>query len=86
MLESRQPRCLSLADDDVDPGEAAILEALGFEALAMLPLEAGAGVWALIEIYRAGTAFTDEDLEVASATIARFARLLEELLAGPASR
>jgi len=86
VLESRQPRCLSLADDDVDPGEAAILEALGFEALAMLPLEAGAGVWALIEIYRAGTAFTDEDLEVASATIARFARLLEELLAGPASR
>ena len=52
----------------------------------MLPLEAGASVWALIEIYRAGTAFTDEDLEVASATIARFARLLEELLAGPASR
>ncbi len=25
VLESRQPRCLSLADDDVDPGEAAIL-------------------------------------------------------------
>ena len=85
VLETRQPRCLSLADDDVDPGEAAILRALGFEALAMLPLEAGAEVWALIELYRAGAPFTDEELEVAAATIGRFARLLEEVLGGPAS-
>jgi len=85
VLETREPRCLSLSDDDVDPGEAEILRALGFESLAMLPLEAGGQVWALIEIYRVGAAFTDEELEVAAATVGRFARLLDELLAGPAS-
>jgi GAF domain-containing protein len=84
VMGTRQPRALSLADDGVDAQEAAILRALGFKGLAMLPLEAGGEVWALIEIYRAAdAAFTAEELEVAMTTIARFGGLLDELLTPP---
>ena len=86
VVEKREPRALSLDSDSVEPGEAEILRTLGFQALAMLPLEAAGEVWALVEIYRTAAApFTPEELEIATATVARFARLLDEQLAGPPS-
>jgi GAF domain-containing protein len=81
VIETLSPRVASLADADVDPGEAKILRELGFDSLLMLPLVAKDGVWALVELYRAdGRPFSDDDVVAAVTTVARFARLLEELL------
>ena len=81
VVETLSPRVASLADPGVDPGEAKILRELGFDSLLMLPLATHDAVWALIELYRSnGQEFTDDDVVVAVTTVARFARLLEELL------
>lgn len=52
VLETREPRTLTLDDADVDPGEAAILRALGYGSLLMLPLEINGNAWGLVEVYR----------------------------------
>jgi GAF domain-containing protein len=52
VLETREPRLLTLDDPDVDEGEAAILREYGFGALAMMPLELNGEVWGLVEVYR----------------------------------
>jgi hypothetical protein len=81
VVETLTPRTASLDDDDVDPGEARILRELGFDTLLMLPLATTSGVWALVELYRRDDPpFSNDDVVVAVATVARFARLLEELL------
>lgn len=81
VLETLSPRVASLADANVDAGEARILRELGFDALLMLPLATTGGVWALVELYRRDDqAFSAADVVVAVTTVSRFARLLEELL------
>ena len=52
VLETRVPRTLTLDDPDVDAGEAAILRALGYGSLMMLPLEINESTWGLVEVYR----------------------------------
>jgi len=52
VLETRVPRTLTLDDPDVDAGEAAILRALGYGSLMMLPLEINGSTWGLVEVYR----------------------------------
>jgi GAF domain-containing protein len=52
VLETREPRTLTLDDADVDPGEAAILRGLGYGSLVMLPLDLNGGPWGLVEVYR----------------------------------
>jgi hypothetical protein len=81
VLETLSPRTTSLENEDVDPAEAKILHELGFDSLLMLPLATTTGVWALVELYRRDDpAFSHDDVVVAVTTVARFARLLEELL------
>jgi hypothetical protein len=81
VIETLSPRTASLADADVDAGEAKILRELGFSALLMLPLATTDGVWALVELYRADDPpFSSDDVVLAVSTVARFARLLEDLL------
>jgi GAF domain-containing protein len=74
VLETRQPRALTLEDDSVDPQEAAVLSELGFASLALLPLELHGLPWGLVEIYRSEpTPFTNADLRWAGEIVARTA-------------
>ena len=52
VLETRRPRALTLADEDVDAAEARVLREQGFGALMMLPLEMNGAAWGLVEVYR----------------------------------
>jgi GAF domain len=70
VLETGTPRVLTLDDDDVDEGEAAVLRAYGFGALLMLRLELNGGIWGLVEVYRvAPTMFTEADVRRATELI-----------------
>ena len=52
VLETREPRTLTLDDDDVDVGEADILRTLGYGSLLMVPFEINGNAWGLVEVYR----------------------------------
>jgi hypothetical protein len=52
VLETRNPRALTLDDADLDAGEAFILREHGFGSLVMLPLDLNGVAWGLVEIYR----------------------------------
>ena len=72
VLTSGRPQALTLADDDVDPAEASVLEELGFASLLILPLPIGDVRWGLVEVYRREPLrFDDDDVRVASEIIAR---------------
>ena len=70
VLRTRQPRALTLDDDDLDAAEASVLLAHGFGALAMFTLELNGAVWGLVEVYRRERrAFSEADLRLASELI-----------------
>jgi GAF domain-containing protein len=72
VLQTGLPRALSLADDDVDPAEASVLEELGFASLLMLPLPIGGSTWGLVEVYRLEPVpFGSSDVRLASAIVER---------------
>ena len=52
VLETRQPRGLTLDDPGVDEAEAALLRELGYGGLLMSPLELNGELWGLVEVYR----------------------------------
>ena len=52
VLQSGEPRALTLDDADLDSAEALILREHGFGSLVMLPLELNGSTWGLVEIYR----------------------------------
>src|SRR5436190_17475088 len=54
VLESGEPRPVSVADDDADPAETELLRELGYDALLMLSLAAGGTTWGLVEVYDSG--------------------------------
>lgn len=71
VLATREPCTLTLADDDVDPAEAAVLRALGFQSLLMLPLDLGSTRWGLVEVYRsAPRPFSADEVRLATAIVA----------------
>ncbi len=77
VVEERRRHCVSLADPDPDPKEAALLRELGYDSLLMLPLEADGECWGLIEVYGKGDRrFGDEDTSRAEPVLARAAVLL----------
>jgi hypothetical protein len=70
VLETGQPRALTLDDTDLDEAEASVLRAHGFGALAMFTLELNGAVWGLVEVYRRDRrAFSDADLRLAGELI-----------------
>jgi GAF domain-containing protein len=77
VVERREPRTVYLHDPAPDQREAAILVEMGFDSLLMVPLEAGAEVWALVEIYDNGRRFTDEDAELARGLLVRAGELVD---------
>ena len=82
VLLNRDPLALSLADDAVDPAEAAVLEEVGCESLLMLPFESGGEVWGLVEVYGTdGRRFDAEDAERAAEIVRAAGSALERLRA-----
>ena len=70
VLETGQPRALTLDDADLDAAEASVLRAHGFGALAMFTLELSGAVWGLVEVYRIERrAFSEADLRLAGELI-----------------
>jgi hypothetical protein len=70
VLQTRQPRALTLDDADLDAAEASVLRAHGFGALAMFTLELSGAVWGLVEVYRIERrAFSEADLRLAGELI-----------------
>jgi hypothetical protein len=65
VLQTRQPRALTLDDADLDPAEASVLQAHGFGSLAMFTLELNGVVWGLVEVYRRERrAFSEADVRL----------------------
>jgi GAF domain-containing protein len=72
VLSSGRPRALTLADEDIDPAEATVLEELGFASLVMLPLAIGGVTWGLVEVYRSEPrAFDENHVRIAVEILAR---------------
>ena len=66
VLQTREPRALTLDDADLDAAEASVLRAHGFGSLLMLTLDLNGAVWGLVEVYRRERrAFTDADMRLA---------------------
>lgn len=79
VIERREPRLAFVGDPDVDPAEAKLLRELGFDSLLMVALEAQDSVWGLIEVYRKGRRFEDEEVERAREVAAEVGQLLERI-------
>jgi GAF domain-containing protein len=80
VLESGEPRPVSVFEPDADEAEAELLRGLGYEALLMLPLVVGPEPWALVEVYDAGERrFSPEDAELATRVVDRAAARLAQL-------
>ena len=63
VLDERVGAVITVEDDDADPAEVAILEALGFWSLLMVPFELYGEVWGLVEVYgERGRRFGDDDV------------------------
>jgi transcriptional regulator with GAF, ATPase, and Fis domain len=70
VLQSREPRALTLDDADIDSGEAFILREHGFGSLVMLPLELNGSAWGLVEVYRSERRpFSEADIRLAGKLI-----------------
>jgi GAF domain-containing protein len=80
VVESGEPRCVSLFDPDVDANEADILRELAFDALVMLPLSLDGRCWGLFEVYRAASGtFTAQDVAAATEIVKNTGAALEDL-------
>jgi GAF domain-containing protein len=79
VVQSHQPRAVSLLDNAPEPNEAALLEKLGFESLLMVCLCAGGDCWGLVEVYADGARFDEHQAELAEEIAAAAGRQLERL-------
>jgi GAF domain-containing protein len=78
VIESGESRVVSLLDDEPDPREASLLEALGFNSLLMVSMPVEGRCWALVEIYLGGQAtFPPEHVKLAEEVVARAGALVE---------
>jgi hypothetical protein len=85
-LRNNEPHCVSVADHDADPREAALLDELGFDSLLMLPLVEPAGPWGLAEIYANGRQFGSDDVAAAQPLAEAFSEQLAVLPAAASTR
>ncbi|MDX6511329.1 MAG: hypothetical protein QOE36_833 [Gaiellaceae bacterium] len=79
-IERREPRLVSLLDENPEPTEARILEELRFDSLLMIPLLSDGRTWGLVEIYRdRGCRFEPADVPPVERIVTRLGELLAEL-------
>jgi GAF domain len=70
VLQTGEPRALTLDDADLDAAEASVLRAHGFGSLLMLTFELNGAMWGLIEIYRRERrGFSEADIRLAGELI-----------------
>jgi GAF domain-containing protein len=70
VLQTRQPRALTLDDADLDAAEASVLRAHCFGSLLMLTFELNGAIWGLVEVYRRERrAFSEADIRLAGELI-----------------
>lgn len=80
VLESGEPRSMSLLDENIDPAEAFILRELSMNALLMLPLRVDGRPWGLVEVYEMRLRrFTEDDVAVARFLVEAAERRLAQL-------
>jgi GAF domain-containing protein len=61
VLRDAAARRVWASDLQADADEVRLLRALGYEGLLMLPLVLQGRVWGLVEVYRRGSGFSDEE-------------------------
>lgn len=80
VLETGEPRAMSLLDTAADQAEAFILRELSMNAVLLLPLRVAGAPWGLVEIYEMRLRrFTDDDVALARFLAESAERRLEEL-------
>src|SRR5215210_1209955 len=79
VVESGEPRWVSVLDEGAEPTETALLEKLGFESLLMVCLPARDECWGLVEVYAENGRLGEEHAKAAARVTARTGELLERL-------
>jgi len=79
VVQSGEPRAVSLLEDSPEPNEAALLEKIGFESLLMVCLPAAGDCWGLVEVYADGTSFDEHHAALAANIAAATGRRLDHL-------
>jgi hypothetical protein len=80
VVESGEARWVSVADENPEEAEAALLRRLGFASLLMVCLPANDACWGLVEVYGdESSRFGNEHARVAASVAARTGELLERL-------
>lgn len=77
VLEHKQPVTMHVDDPDADPEETALLRADGQTALILLPLVAKGETIGLVELSRAGAAFSEREMMLAFTFASEAAMALE---------
>jgi hypothetical protein len=81
VLESGLPQAVTAGDADADAAEVAVLTDLSIDAVLMLALYGARGPWGLVELYRDGRPFDDEEAERAQQIVDRASETLIPLVA-----
>lgn len=76
MIEDGGPRVVVRSDPEADPAETALLAERGFGSLLMLPLISRGTTWGIVEVYADENGFGGDQVETATALIARVGELL----------
>jgi GAF domain len=80
VVERREPRLVSLQDEEPEENEAALLERLGFDSLLMVCLPSAGSCWGLVEVYRIGNRFDDQSAALAEQVAELAGKRLEQLI------
>jgi GAF domain-containing protein len=82
VLDSGEPRTVSIAAPDSDAAETELLVRLGFSDLLMLPLSSGGSRWGLVEVYATDRPFTQADVATARPLLGGAEAILGRLAQG----
>lgn len=61
VLRDAMPRSVWTGDPQADAEEVRLLRQFGYDGLLMLPLVVAGEVWALVEVYRRGSGFSEQE-------------------------
>src|SRR5215210_5253267 len=79
VVASGEARWVSVGEESAKQTEVGLLEKLGYESLLMVCLPANDSCWGLVEVYREGGRFDEEQARIAKRFSAHVGKLLERL-------
>ena len=85
VLATGVARAVSVADEEPDPAEVAVLDELSMRSVLMFALANRHDAWGLVEVYRDSTSFTDDDIERGQRLVETAGAQLVALVGPPAS-